>query len=158
MEPNTAAPNLPSGTIITRTTRISRLTSVLKLRFSMFCQCTGLHGWNFLAESGRGAFHVTFWLTVIVLSTISACFLVFGNIAEFADSSVSYDLATPTHPLEDVFFPSLVMCNFNRLRSSFVWALVNDGSLGNASYLEIRQLVERTFIKVIFFKTASSKW
>ncbi len=119
----------------------------LARRFRMFCQWTGLHGWNLLAEPGQSTFHMVFWLAVIVISIVSGCLLVSWNISDFVRSAVSYDLDTPTHPLDDVFFPSMVLCNFNRLRSSLVWALLNDEDVSNTSYHELHQLIEKNFVK-----------
>jgi hypothetical protein len=36
--------------------------------------------------------------------------------AEFRDATVAYNLESPTVPLDEVFFPSMVVCNMNTLR------------------------------------------
>ncbi len=117
-------------------------------RLRRYCQWTSLHGFNFLAFPDQTPPQTLFWVVVIVASVAGAFFVVGTNIMDFAESSVSYDLATPTQPLDDVFFPSVVVCNMNQLRSSMIYALINDPDMANATYLEIHQLLEKTFVKV----------
>ncbi len=115
-----------------------------------YCQWTSLHGFNFLTFPSQTFTQTLFWILIIVASITGAFFVVSANIKDFAESSVSYDLETPLQPLNDVFFPSLVLCNMNQLRSSFVWAVVNDLTMEmeNITYVEVHQLLEKTFVKV----------
>ncbi len=126
----------------------SSKTSWLLGRARRYCQWTSLHGFNFLAYPGLTWSQGLFWAAIIAGSIGGVAFLVAYDIQAFVESTVSYDLATPTHPLDDVFFPSLVICNMNQLRSSFIWALVKDPALRNASYMRVHQLLEKAFIKV----------
>ncbi len=130
--------------------KISKESS-FRERVRRYCQWTSLHGFNFLAYPGQTITQTGFWLVIVIASIVGAFVVVGTNIRDFADSSVSYDLATPTQPLDEVFFPSLVLCNMNQLRSSFIWALVNDPALKvrNSTYLEVHQLLEKTFVKVL---------
>ncbi len=119
-----------------------------KTKVRGYCQWTSLHGFNFLAYPDQTLPQTVFWISVIAVSVGGACFVVGTNIRDFADSSVSYDLATPTQPLDDVFFPSLVVCNMNQLRSSFVWAILKDPAMSNLTFMRVHQLLEKTFVKV----------
>ena len=50
-------------------------------------------------------------------------------LSEFQSSTVSYNLESRTIPLDDVFFPSTVICNMNTLRRSFVMAILEDEAI-----------------------------
>ena len=71
-------------------------------------------------------------------------------ISEFLEATVSYGLESPTVSLEDVFFPSVVLCNMNILRQSFIMALMKDPDLkSKTSYKELFLLVDEHFIQGI---------
>ena len=71
-------------------------------------------------------------------------------ISEFLEATVSYGLESPTVSLEDVFFPSVVLCNMNILRQSFIMALMKDPTLKTrTSYKELYSLVDEHFIQGI---------
>ncbi len=122
--------------------------SFLKTRAIKYCQWTSLHGFNFLVYPGQTWSQIIFWIAIVVTSLAGASFLVFNNVADFAASTVTYDLVTQTHPLSDVIFPSLAICNMNQLRSSFIWSLIKDPSLNDIPYMHVHQLLEKTFIRV----------
>ena len=50
--------------------------------------------------------------------------------------------------LEEVFFPSIVVCNMNTLRRSFVLSLLQDSKLNerNFTFNELKKVVHLTFI------------
>ena len=48
---------------------------------------------------------------------------------EFFEAKVSYQMESPTVSLENVFFPSVALCNMNVLRKTFVLSLIKDPSL-----------------------------
>ena len=51
-------------------------------------------------------------------------------------------------PLDDVFFPSLSLCNMNTLRKSFIHSLMTDPSLkALTNYKELFHLVDEHFIQ-----------
>ena len=56
-----------------------------------------------------------------------------ASFTEFMSATVSYQLESPTVPLDDVYFPSLVLCNMNQLRLSLVHSLMTDSSLQNST-------------------------
>ncbi len=45
---------------------------------------------------------------------------------EFKEATVAYNLESRTISLDDVFFPSTVICNMNTLRRSFMDAIMDD--------------------------------
>ena len=54
-----------------------------------------------------------------------AIFMTF-SIEDFIDADVSFGLDSPTVSLDEVYFPSLVICNANTLRRSFIYSLLKD--------------------------------
>jgi len=61
---------------------------------------------------------------------------------------VSYNLESPTVALDDVFFPSVVICNMNVLRKSFIQALMDDPILSNlTTFDELLLLINSYYIK-----------
>ena len=50
--------------------------------------------------------------------------------------------------LEEVFFPSVVVCNMNTLRSSFIYTLLQDIKFKeeNITYYELKKIIHLMFI------------
>ena len=70
------------------------------------------------------------------------------SFLDFLETTVSYELESPTVPLDDVYFPSLSFCNMNTLRKSFIHSLMTDPSLKNmTNYKELFHLVDEHFIQ-----------
>ena len=66
---------------------------------------------------------------------------------EFLSATVSYNLESPTVTLDEVFFPSLTVCNMNAVRRSFIHALIEDPALKNlTTFDELLHLVTEYFI------------
>jgi hypothetical protein len=66
----------------------------------------------------------------------------------FRNAAVKYSLESPTASLDNVFFPSLAVCNMNLLRASFVEAMLSDeavGSLG-VEFRDLKNLIFSVFI------------
>jgi|688.fasta_scaffold1454935_1 hypothetical protein len=78
---------------------------------------------------------------------LKAIFATFST-TEFREATVSYNLQSPTVSLEEVFFPSVVVCNMNTLRSSFINSLLDDQKLKdlNVTYYELKKIVHLEFI------------
>lgn len=81
---------------------------------AVFVMGTNIQGWH------------TFLLSWIDLSLSSPSWL---SILEFRDATVAYNLESPTVPLDEVFFPSMVVCNMNTLRRSFITSILEDSSI-----------------------------
>lgn len=61
---------------------------------------------------------------------------------------MSYNLESPTVALDDVFFPSVVVCNMNQLRKSFIQSLMTDPVLKNlTTFDDLLILVNSYYIK-----------
>ena len=73
----------------------------------------------------------------------------FFVLPEFRAATVSYRLDSATVPLNEVFFPSVVVCNMNTLRRSFIQSLVKDEKLKsvNVTYSELKKIVQLVFIE-----------
>ena len=112
-----------------------------------FCDVTSLHGWKFFSVSNFKHSHVAFWTLIMLASIIGASYIITNHIQEFFSSSVSYNLESPTVPLDQVFFPSVVVCNMNSLRKSFIQTLMTDPKINDSiSYPELWKLVDQVFI------------
>ena len=68
--------------------------------------------------------------------------------AEFREATVRYSLESATVPLDEVFFPSVTLCNMNTLRSSFIHSLIEDVNLKaiNVTFNELHRLIHLIFI------------
>lgn len=68
--------------------------------------------------------------------------------SEFRDATVAYNLESPTVPLDEVFFPSMVVCNMNTLRRSFIEAILSDEGIQalGVSYNELKNIIFSVFI------------
>jgi hypothetical protein len=56
-------------------------------------------------------------------------------------------LESPTVPLDDVFFPSVVVCNMNSLRKSFIHDLMSDPEISKLiTFREMWNLIDDVYI------------
>lgn len=62
--------------------------------------------------------HVAGWLLVQGVAAVYMSLLVHGLACKFVSSTITYELDTPTYPLDkgDVVFPNFVVCNKLTLR------------------------------------------
>ena len=71
----------------------------------------------------------------------------FFFILEFIDSTVVYNIKSPTVDLSNVFFPSLVVCNLNILRRSFIISLLNETKIDqNIDFVQLHSLINNFFL------------
>ncbi len=68
---------------------------------------------------------------------------------EFTEATVSFNLESPTVPLTEVYFPSMVVCNANVLRRSFTHSLLRDPEVKNLNldFVQLQRVIEEVFIK-----------
>ncbi len=95
---------------------------------------------------------MVFWSLVVVASIVAVGYLMVLNVQEYMQASVSFNLETPTLSLDEIFFPSAVVCNMNRLRKSFLKELqldtsVNGGGDVNVTFDVLHDLVESVYIR-----------
>ena len=95
-----------------------------------FCENTSLHGYTFLFHENKSGWHTLGWIIVILASFLVGGMMIGMNIMEFMRATVSFNLESPTTPLSEVFFPSIVVCNLNSMRKSFVHSLLRDPEMG----------------------------
>ena len=57
------------------------------------------------------------WCGVVTLSILAAMFLVTYNLNEFLSSFTVTTLQSSTEDLENIYFPSVTICNRNQIRS-----------------------------------------
>ncbi len=116
--------------------------------FGQFCDLTSLHGWKFFPVSNFKNTHVAFWSLIMCGSILGASYIITNHIQEFFSSSVAYNLESPTVPLDEVYFPSVTICNMNALRKSFIQSLMMDPKINQSiSYSELWKLVDQVFIE-----------
>ena len=62
---------------------------------------------------------------------------------------MAYNLESPTVPLDEVFFPSMVICNMNTLRRSFIEAILKDDGIKKlgVTYSELKNIIFSVFIQ-----------
>ena len=70
------------------------------------------------------------------------------SFPDFQESSVAFNLFSPTVPLTEVIFPSLTICNMNTLRRSLVLTLIDDPALKDlgVTYSELKKIVHLMYI------------
>ena len=58
-----------------------------------------------------------------------------------------YNIKSPTVDLSNVFFPSLVVCNLNILRRSFIISLLNETKIDqNIDFVQLHSLINNLFL------------
>ena len=87
--------------------------------FNSFCRHTTLHGWQYMAEQSFNRFQKLFWGFVICVSFACATVLIYNNLLLFKNATVVTTVDTMTAPLDDIYFPSITVCNLNQARRSF---------------------------------------
>ena len=94
--------------------------------FHNFCDQTSLHGWSFIGDRQFGFGQTLFWSLVILGSIGTLSFLSHLQVTEFFDSTIKVDIKDRSAPLDEAFFPSVVICNINPLRKSFIYWLADN--------------------------------
>ena len=61
--------------------------------------------------------------------------------SDFLESTVVYNIDSPTVSLDQVYFPSVALCNLNNLRRSFIHSLMSDEN--------IRQMTNTNSLKIL---------
>ena len=87
--------------------------------FNSFCRHTTLHGWQYMAEQSFTRLQKLFWGFIICVSFACATVLIYNNLLIFKNATVVTTVDTMTAPLDDIFFPSITVCNLNQARRSF---------------------------------------
>ena len=79
--------------------------------FHEFCEETTLNGWYYMAKKNITRYSRFYWMGVIMSSLLGAFALCYGIVVEFLDSNVIITVQSVSASLDEVTFPSLVICN-----------------------------------------------
>ena len=114
-----------------------------------FADQTSMHGWRFIGDRQFGFGQALFWTLVILGSMGALTFLSYQAITEYTDSTIKVDIKDRSAPLDEAFFPSVVMCNISPLRKSFIYWLADNLELegGKVSVSEIFRVIGFNFFK-----------
>ena len=118
-----------------------------KRAFMKFCHETSLHGWKYIAQSNCKLLPVLFWTIVIFLSTVFCGLMIGYQVIEFHKATISYELASMSIPMEELHFPSMVVCNKNTLRQSFLNTLMKNNDLKELTNIDdLQNILINTYI------------
>ena len=114
-----------------------------------FCDQTSMHGWRFIGDRQFGFGQALFWIFVILGSMAALTFFSHQAITEYTDSTIKVDIKDRSAPLDEAFFPSVVMCNISPLRKSFIYWLADNLKLegGEVSVSKLFQVIGYNFFK-----------
>ena len=118
--------------------------------FQEFCCKTSMHGWGFVGAPSTPVWHRIFWLLVIFSSVGAAVYLLKDTVDDFTSYTTKINIEDRSKDLEEAFFPSVVVCNINPLRKSFIYWIHNQleqQGLTNISKTQIFNLIGRQFFK-----------
>ena len=106
----------------------SKMKSLWEQRFKEFCDQTSLHGWAYLKMEEKWKV-LTFlkrllWALVIIGCAIGCGIFVIKRIIEYIDSDVVIMIESRSESLSEIYFPSVVICNINPLRKSFMYEVL----------------------------------
>ncbi len=70
------------------------------------------------------------------------------HCVEFQNTTVKYNLESTTVSLDEVYFPSMTVCNMNILRRSFIGAILKDEDVSKlgVEFGELKKLIYSVFI------------
>ena len=91
--------------------------------FTSFCEQTSMHGWVFIGSRHAPRGQRIFWFSILSTFLVLAGYLMKQNISAYTNSVTTIKTVDRTANLSDAFFPSIVICNINQLRKSFIYWL-----------------------------------
>ena len=94
--------------------------------FTLFCEQTSMHGWTFFGSHHASMGQRIFWFSILSTFFVLAGYLMKENISAYTNSVTTIKTVDRTANLSDAFFPSVVVCNINQLRKSFIYWLHDD--------------------------------
>ena len=83
--------------------------------FEEFCEETTLNGWYYMAKQNLTKCSRVFWAFMILSSIGLAVFFCVGIVTEFLNSNVIITVDSVSASLDNVLFPSIVVCNQNQV-------------------------------------------
>ena len=130
--------------------------------FADFCHETSLHGWSFVP--GKCHLKRLFWLIAIFGFILLTVLFLKDTISDFHASTIKVNVEDRAASLDDVYFPSVAVCNVNPIRlglsfvnifscfrKSFIYWLQN----GLKKEFDVDETESKLFKMIIreFFKT-----
>ena len=116
--------------------------------FQEFCSKTSMHGWGFIGAPNTSHMQRLFWLLVIFGSAGGAVYLLQDTVDNFTSYTTKINIEDRSANLKETYFPSVVVCNINPLRKSFIYwihdNLQQDGWT-NVSKTSVFDLIGRQF-------------
>ena len=91
--------------------------------FNDFVSNTSMHGWSFFGSPNGSRTQKLFWLIVLISVIVFGGYLLSNSIMIYMASYTIINVKDRTSSLDDIHFPSLVICNINPLRKSFIYWL-----------------------------------
>ena len=82
-----------------------------------------MHGWALFGSQQTPRGQKIFWFSILSTFLALAGFLIKENITAYEASLTTIKTVERTADLNDAFFPSVVICNINQLRKSFIYWL-----------------------------------
>jgi hypothetical protein len=80
-----------------------------------------MHGWGFIGTPSTSQAQRLFWLLVIFSSAGAAVYLLQDTVDKFTDYTAKINIEDRSANLKEAYFPSVVVCNINHLRMSFIY-------------------------------------
>ena len=119
------------------------------IEFQDFCKETSLHGWNYLLSEEKWKVLTTLkrvlW-SIIILSTAIVCsYFVVSRTIEYIESDVAIMLESRSGNLSEVYFPSIVVCNMNPLRKSFMYEILDTTSIDKGDITPLWNEIIKTY-------------
>ncbi len=143
-----------------------RALSYYHKEFDLYCEFTDLHGWQYFKNlRGKSLVYRCMWGLVIFSSIVTASVILTYAFLEYIKDAVqtTYDPSLGT--VDELYFPTVTLCNINQIRQSFVSELgLTEGQLTQIKRLlyygseqaltdqEIAQVEEIATRKVVYLK------
>ena len=112
-----------------------------------------MHGWTFIGSRSASFGQRIFWLFTLSTFMVLAGYLVKMNISAYDNSVTTIKIDDRTADLSDAYFPSVVICNINQLRKSFIYWLhenIHENGLLNEKSIHILDVF--SLVKTHFFR------
>ena len=91
--------------------------SNMKNHWLDFSRETSLDGWSFLSKPGLSWIRRLFWIIAIIGSVSGAVYFNLMFLKEFFDATVLVTVKSASASLNNVIFPSIVVCNHNQVKN-----------------------------------------
>lgn len=96
----------------------SSLMNLLKRHFRDFCDNSSLHGVYYITKPGLSKWERRFWIAVVSTFVLTAFVLVWVNYKDSQKNRTVTVLETTFYPTASVNFPSVTLCNLNKISKS----------------------------------------